>query len=61
MLDNPEILKKINEEFEILRRKKPYHSFLPENAVPPLGFYAETMEKFRKLLQDQVNSVKNNC
>jgi aminobenzoyl-glutamate utilization protein B len=58
MLTSPKMLKKINGEFEILRKNKPYHSFLPENAIPPLGFYAEKMERFRKLLQNNVGSEK---
>ena len=51
-------VKKINDEFEILRKNKPYHSFLPENAIPPLGFYTEKMEKFRNLLQVNGESEK---
>ena len=43
-------LSKIKTEFADLTRQRPYKSFLPADAKPPLGFYTHIMEKYRSKL-----------
>jgi aminobenzoyl-glutamate utilization protein B len=47
LLTKPHLLTRIREEFDKLSRERPYRSFLPEDAVPPLGWNAKLMEKYR--------------
>jgi aminobenzoyl-glutamate utilization protein B len=47
LMTKPEILAEIRAEFEALRRQRPYKSFLPDDAAPPLGWNTELMKKFR--------------
>ena len=44
-------IEQVKEEFEQLKKKRPYRSFLPPNAVPPFGFYSKMMEEYREQLQ----------
>jgi aminobenzoyl-glutamate utilization protein B len=46
-------IEKIKAEFGILKNKRPYHSYLPQDASPPLGFYKNIMEKYRDKLELQ--------
>ena len=53
LLTRPELLANIQKEFEELTTERPYRSFLPNDANPPLdwnkalmGKYMEDMEKF---------------
>jgi aminobenzoyl-glutamate utilization protein B len=51
LLTNPEALRKIREEFAELAVRRPYRTFLPEGAHPPLGFYADLMGKYRTAME----------
>ena len=51
LLTNPKALAEIREEFAELTAKRPYKSFLPEGAQPPLGFNTELMEKYRGAME----------
>lgn len=51
LLTDPFALAKIREEFSELTAKRPYRSFLPEDAQPPLGFYEALMEKYRLAME----------
>ncbi len=51
LLTHPEVLVQIREEFADLAAKRPYKSFLPENAQPPLGLNKELMEKYRPQME----------
>ena len=51
LLTNPEALAKIREEFAELAAKRPYKSFLPEDAQPPLGLNTGLMEKYRAAME----------
>ncbi len=44
-------LAKIRQEFNELKAKRPYQSFLPPDACPPLGFYTELMGKYRGAME----------
>ncbi len=47
LLTDPEVLAKIREEFSELTEKRPYKTFLPDGASPPLGLNTTLMEKYR--------------
>jgi len=47
LLTKPELLAKIRAEFDELAKARPYKSFLPADADPPLGWYAGLMERYR--------------
>jgi aminobenzoyl-glutamate utilization protein B len=51
LLTHPEVRVKIQEEFSELAMKKPYKTFLPDGAEPPLGFYTEPMNKYRTAME----------
>jgi len=51
LITDAQALAKIREEFVELSAKRPYKSFLPEGAEPPLGFYAELMGKYRPAME----------
>jgi aminobenzoyl-glutamate utilization protein B len=51
LLRNRDMLTKIKAEFEELARVRPYRTFLPENAQPPLGWNAPLMEKYRSAME----------
>ena len=47
LLTKPERLAQIRTEFEELSKERPYRSFLPDDARPPLGINTSLMEKYR--------------
>jgi aminobenzoyl-glutamate utilization protein B len=47
LLTQPERLDQIRSEFESLSKERPYKSFLPDEAEPPLGWNTGLMEKYR--------------
>ena len=47
LLTRPELLAKIKNEFDEFSRERPYRSFLPDDAEPPLGWNASLMGKYR--------------
>ena len=47
LLTDAGTLAKIRGEFSELAVKRPYRTFLPDGAQPPLGFYADLMGKYR--------------
>jgi len=51
LLTNPRAMEKIQAEFRSLAQKRPYKTFLPEYAQPPLGMNHERMEKYRKEME----------
>jgi aminobenzoyl-glutamate utilization protein B len=51
LLTGPKALAEIRSEFAELTAKRPYKSFLPEGARPPLGFYTELMGKYRPAME----------
>lgn len=51
LLTNPDVLAKVRAEFEELARKRPYKSFLPDDAKPPFGINSQLMERYREALQ----------
>lgn len=44
------MLTKIKAEFEELARVRPYRTFLPDDAQPPLRWYVPLMEKYRSAM-----------
>jgi len=52
LLTDPKALAEIRSEFAELTAKRPYKSFLPEGARPPLGFYTELMGKYRPAMEE---------
>ncbi|HSR10344.1 MAG TPA: amidohydrolase, partial [Thermodesulfobacteriota bacterium] len=52
LLTDPGYLKQIREEFAQLQTVRPYKSFLPDGAQPPVGFYAELMAKHRPAMEN---------
>jgi aminobenzoyl-glutamate utilization protein B len=44
-------LKKLKDEFAETSQKNPYHSYLPDDAKPPLDMYDELMGKYRPLME----------
>jgi len=55
LFTNPDLLKKIREEFAAYSKDHPYKSFLPEGTKPPVEFNKELMDKFRAALNDVEN------
>jgi aminobenzoyl-glutamate utilization protein B len=51
LLTDAAALAKIRKEFAELTVKRPYRSFLPPDARPPLGFYTELMAKYRGAME----------
>ena len=51
LMTKPEELKKLKDEFIETSRKNPYHSYLPDDAQPPLDMYDELMVKYRPLME----------
>lgn len=51
LYQNPEDLKQMWEEFQAFEKEHPYHSFLPDDAKPPLDLNQELMEKFRSRME----------
>ncbi|MBW1994689.1 MAG: hypothetical protein JRI77_09605, partial [Deltaproteobacteria bacterium] len=51
LMTRPELLTKIRAEFETLKKERPYRSFLPEDASPPIGWNTELMEKYRNKME----------
>lgn len=51
LLINPKVLAEIREEFAELAARRPYKSFLPDGAQPPLGLNKELMEKYRPQME----------
>ena len=51
LMKEPERLAKIRAEFEALSKERPYKTFLPDDAEPPLGWNAALMEKFRSEME----------
>jgi aminobenzoyl-glutamate utilization protein B len=47
LLTKPEFLVHIRKEFEDNSKKRPYKTFLPDDAKPPLGWNASLMGKYR--------------
>ena len=47
LLARQELLIQIKNEFKELNKKTPYKTFLPDDAVPPLGWNASLMGKYR--------------
>ena len=47
LLTTPALIKQIKEEFETLTKERPYKTFLPDAAEPPLGWNTALMEKYR--------------
>ena len=47
LLTKPELLAQIKDEFEELSKKRPYKTFLPDDAEPPLEWNASLMGKYR--------------
>jgi aminobenzoyl-glutamate utilization protein B len=51
LLTRPAELAKVRAEFEADRAKKPYKSFLPDDARPPTDLNEDLMKKWRKLME----------
>jgi aminobenzoyl-glutamate utilization protein B len=51
LLTNSEVVAKIREEFAELKAQRPYKTFLPRSAQPPLGLNTELMEKYRGAME----------
>lgn len=51
LLTDPKILIEIRKEFAELTVKRPYKTFLPDGAQPPLGFYTDLMAKYRGAME----------
>ncbi|MFC1886643.1 amidohydrolase [Thermodesulfobacteriota bacterium] len=47
LLTNPDLLIQAKEEFKTLAKERPYKTFLPDDAKPPVGWNTELMEKYR--------------
>lgn len=47
ILTDPKFIAKIRAEFKELIKKRPYKSFLPDDAEPPLGWNKDLMGKYR--------------
>lgn len=55
LLTRPGLLEKVQAEFKEYSESHPYRSFLPEGATPPLDLNRDLMERFRMLLENEVN------
>jgi aminobenzoyl-glutamate utilization protein B len=51
LMTKSEEMKKLKDEFTETSRKNPYHSYLPDDAKPPLDMYDELMGKYRPLME----------
>ena len=51
LLTTPEILEQVKEEFAVQAEERPYKTFLPDDAEPPLGWNTALMEKFREEME----------
>jgi len=51
LLTRPAALAKIREEFSELAARRPYKTFLPAGAQPPLGLNTALMEKYRGAME----------
>ena len=51
LLTDPKVLIEIRKEFAELTVKRPYKTFLPDGAQPPLGFYTDLMGKYRDAME----------
>jgi len=51
LIIRPELLTQIRSEFETLNKERPYKSFLPDDANPPIGWNTELMEKYRNKME----------
>ena len=51
LLTKPEALAKIREEFAELAARRPYKSFLPDDARPPIGLNTGLMERYRGAME----------
>ena len=51
LMAKPAELKKLKDEFAETSKKNPYHSYLPDDAKPPLDMYDELMGKYRPLME----------
>lgn len=51
LLTKPELLAEIKAEFEELSKERPYKSFLPADAKPPLGINTSLMQKYRSEME----------
>ena len=47
LLTKPELLAQIKKEFEEFAKERPYKTFLPDDAEPPVGWNASLMAKYR--------------
>ncbi len=54
LLTKPEELQKLRTEFEAYSREHPYEPFLPEDAIPPVDLNRELMEKWRPLMEEEL-------
>jgi aminobenzoyl-glutamate utilization protein B len=52
LLNKPEVLKKIKEDFENTKKIYPYESYLPADTKPSLDLYKKEMEIFRPQLKN---------
>ena len=52
LFTQPGELKKIRAEFEEYIEKHPYESLLPDDAVPPIDFNKDIMDKYRSLMEE---------
>ena len=52
LMTKPQRLAMIRVEFEDLARKRPYKTFLTDDAKPPLGWNADLMEKYRGEMEE---------
>jgi aminobenzoyl-glutamate utilization protein B len=47
LLTKPEFLAQIRNEFDEFSKERPYKTFLPDDAEPPVGWNASLMAKYR--------------
>ncbi|MFC1899803.1 amidohydrolase, partial [Chloroflexota bacterium] len=52
LITKPKLLEKIKKEFGELSKERPYKSFLPEDAEPPLGWNAALMAKYKSEMEN---------
>jgi len=52
LLTKPTLLAEIRTEFEELSKKRPYKTFLPDDAEPPLGWNTGLMETYRSKMEE---------
>ena len=51
LIKKPELLTQIKKEFDEQSKKRPYRTYLPDDAEPPLGWNASLMEKYRNEME----------